>query len=575
MYESRFPAPWLILCLMIAAYIAQFSWLAVLRHDTFGTHALDLGYVTQAMWNTAHSCPFVFSTFEGARYQLDIPLAEFRRTDVLLGYHVEPLLLLISPVLLLWHDARVLLITQTIGIALGAVPAYLLARHKLKRPWSALVYPALYLLAPSLQAANLSDFHTVAFSPLFLLTAYLAAERARWKWFGLCAFLALMCKEDIALLVMMLGLYAAVCHKPLWIGLATAASAAAWFILCIAVIMPSINSLGHSPFLVRYVHLGNSASAILKNALRWHSPLFGWLTQPEILRYGLLLLGTGGGIVTFGPRGWLLAAPVIAANTLSSYGWMHSGGGHYSASIVAFMVIGAIEGTDWLSRVAFIFPLPSRERVRVRVEFRTTVIALTALVIGLATHWWIGISPVARRRNPPAITEHHRTAQRLLAEIPADATVIAQSALYPHLATRRRVMLFPSSADADFIALDVTSTWRRGAAFQPAEDNTYPSNIFRPVLYFTNAKGEIVWVYDEGTPTDIWFPTDRWAEDETIRAILPELDLSEFSGVLLGVRHADGATWNPWDHLPVIGGASRTLDEGTLVEIEGESLNAQ
>ena len=439
--------PQIVLIVLMAGYIAWFGWLSSRRHGAFETHALDLGYVTQAIWNTAHGRPFIFTTFEGADYSLDIPIEEFRRTDLLLGYHVEPLLALVAPLMWMWEDARALLWLQTVVIGLGAWPAYWLAREKLHSPWAALVFPALYLLAPSVQAANLSDFHLVSMSPVFFFAAYLAMERRRPGWFVLWAFLAMMCKEDAALLAMMLGLCAAFCHRPRRIGITVAGGALGWFLLSMLVIMPGVNGWQGSPFLVRYHQFGSSPAEMLSNLVRWPNPFVEWLSQPEILRYGLLLLGMGGGVVLLGVKGWALALPVIGANALSSYSWMHSGGGHYNASVVAFLVIGAIEGAAWLGRR---WPRHTCRVVGLAAGF--------ALCLGLLTHWWVGQSPISRSAYVPQPAAHHQLLEGYLAAIPDDADVIAQSALYPRLATRRRAILFPSVAQADYIALDVTST---------------------------------------------------------------------------------------------------------------------
>ena len=469
--------PWLLLLAMIASYVGFAGWLSTTRHAAFETNALDLGYTAQALWNTAHGRPFEFTTFEGARYQFDIPLQDVRHRDILLSYHVEPLLLLVAPLVAILPSIDALLWLQTIGLALGAVPAYLLARKRLSRPRLALVFPLLYLIAPSIMAANLSDFHAVAFSPLFLLSAYVALDARHWKTFTLFCVLALLCKEDIALLVAMLGLCAAWSRRPRWIGFAMAAAAVAWFVLATQVISPGFSGLGHSPFLVRYNQFGTSAGEVLRHAMSWPNPLLAWLTQPAVLRYGALLLGMGGGIVLLGPQGWVLALPVIVANALSNYAWMHSGGGHYSASIVAFLVIAAIEGAAWIDR-------------RVGRPAWTTAAVWLALGVGLLTHYWVGVSPVARNWNPPQVTDHDRLLSETLTSIPPDAEVIAQSALYPHVALRRRAVLFPTRAGADVVALDVTSTtypWSMNK-FDPAVNEM----LERPGYRVTTARDGII-----------------------------------------------------------------------------------
>ena len=112
--------------LLIVAYVAIFGTLSLRRHQNLRTNALDLGYTDQAVWNTLHGRPFRFSTYLDAAFRLDIPIQDFREPDMLLGYHVEPILAAISLLYLLHDGPETLLWLQTVAIALGAIPVYLL-----------------------------------------------------------------------------------------------------------------------------------------------------------------------------------------------------------------------------------------------------------------------------------------------------------------------------------------------------------------------------------------------------------------------------------------------------------------
>ncbi len=92
----------LLVYLLTAVWIAFFAWSAVMRHAMFRSSALDLGYMAQAAWNTLHGRIMEFSTYQNA--QIDLPLSQFSRTDHLLGYHVELLLIPLS--LLFAHPQR-------------------------------------------------------------------------------------------------------------------------------------------------------------------------------------------------------------------------------------------------------------------------------------------------------------------------------------------------------------------------------------------------------------------------------------------------------------------------------------
>ena len=77
----------------------MWAWLAIARHESFGSNAFDLGYVTQTLWNTANGDPFRFTTLEGVPFSPDDIFDPYylRRPHSLLAFHVEPILLLIAP----------------------------------------------------------------------------------------------------------------------------------------------------------------------------------------------------------------------------------------------------------------------------------------------------------------------------------------------------------------------------------------------------------------------------------------------------------------------------------------------
>jgi uncharacterized membrane protein len=511
-----------MLACAIASYIVLFGWLSLARHATFNTHALDLGYTVNAVWNTAHGRPFYFSTYQEAGFQLDIPLKEIRQVDNLLAYHVEPLLGFVALLYRLWEDPRLLLLLQSIVLALGALPAYGLARLRLCRAadvlrahriiprfstpatsrnlrpskgsgrfdgrtplgaYLALAFPLIYLLAPTVEAANLSDFHVVAMSPTFLLAAFYFLERRQPWWTLWFALLALLCREEIALLVTMLGLYVVLFRRRWVLGAALTAVGIGWFVLCVNVILPHFNGLSGSAFLVRYQHFGHSLAEIAHNLLHRPALFWDWLKQPQVVDYFRVLLGSAGGLAVLAPEVLALAGPVLAANAFSSYPWMHSAGGHYSASISAFLVIAAIHGTDRLARgLAWIVRRVrrvSREQDHTFHVLSASTVVVLLLVSGL-THVHYGISPISRRFRVPLITAHHRIGHEVLAMVPPNAPVSAQTGLYPHLADRRQAYLFPTVADAEYVVLDVTAeTYPVTLAFQHGrvEDLIYGSQF--------------------------------------------------------------------------------------------------
>ena len=173
--------------LLIVLYALTFAGLSALQHDAFRTHAFDLGNFDQALWNTSQGRWFEFTNWSGGTTRL--------------AAHVEPILIPIAGLYRLWSSPKTLLILQSVVIALGALPAFWLARAKLHNDFAGFAFAAAYLLAPELQAANLRDFHPVALAAAFLLFAFYWADRGNLIACLVCSVLAMATKEEIPLSV--------------------------------------------------------------------------------------------------------------------------------------------------------------------------------------------------------------------------------------------------------------------------------------------------------------------------------------------------------------------------------------
>ncbi len=470
---ARFNLAQLVVGVLIVAYVATFGTLSLRRHQNLRTHALDLGYTDQAVWNTLHGRPFRFSTYLDAAFRLDIPIQDFRQPDVLLGYHVEPILAPIALLYLLHDGPETLLWLQTVALALGALPVHLLARHKAQGTirnaqctihnsqfatrWLPVAFVLIYLLSPPLEAANLSDFHAVALSPVLLLSAFYCLETDRPWGFVAFAFLAAMTKEEVGLLVAAMGLWAALARRRRALGLGVAAAGAGWSLLCFTVIMPHFSGLASSAFLVRYGHFGDSPVAIVGSLVAQPGLFVDWLLQPDVLRYLHDLWLGSGGLAVLHPVSLMMALPSLAINAFSSYGWMRSGGGHYSVTIVPFLMISAVYGVGWVARTVGNRGIGESGNLAYRLV--SLFLVGVGLGVALVHHYHAGVSPLSQRFVLEPVSEHARRAVPLFDRVnalPPEMPISAASNLYPHVAHRERVYLFPTVSDAQFILIDAT-----------------------------------------------------------------------------------------------------------------------
>src|SRR2546421_7643444 len=135
---------------LVVGYLLLFSWLSVRRHQTYHSLGADLGLFDQIFWNTVHGRPFE-STMSLAWTDPHSFFAD----------HFSPVLWLLVPFYTLVPRPETLLVLQTLALALGAVPVYLAARHRLPPGYQRLLWVAAYLLFVPLAHINLFDFHEI------------------------------------------------------------------------------------------------------------------------------------------------------------------------------------------------------------------------------------------------------------------------------------------------------------------------------------------------------------------------------------------------------------------------------
>ena len=448
---KRLPVAWPVLAVwgLVALYIIFFGVLTIQQHNAFQTTAFDLGNVDQAVWNTRHGRPFHMTNIEGLTNRL--------------GTHVEPVLLPISLLYFLWSDPRLLLLVQTVVIALGAWPVYLLSRRKLEEagvthPALAVLFAGVYLLFPALQSANVFDFHAVALAPTFFLFALYCLESERWGWYALFVGLTMSCKEDMPLLVAMLGLYALVIHRRWKVGLLTIGAAIVWFGVAVGLIMPYFDTRGVSPLANRYAYLGDSPLEMLVTILTRPGLVLEQLWAADALGYVRNLLAPVLYISLLAPEILLLALPPLAVNLLSTEGAMHQlEGFHYGATLVPAVVVSAAYAVARLSR--------RFSQVRVLPFF----LALLVLVVSLAYHHRHGYTPLAAdfAGSWPHITRHHQLGADIAGEIPTALSLAALPFPNPHASQRQQLTMIdrieagrPAPLnDAEYVWLDVTRSW--------------------------------------------------------------------------------------------------------------------
>jgi uncharacterized membrane protein len=486
--------PLVLLGVMMAAYVAYFGWFTLRAHDVFLTRAFDLGIYDQAVWNTLDGQWFRSTIEEG--------------WDVLLADHFQPILLPIALLYSAWQSPKMLLLIQTIGLALGALPVYWLARDGLQSllagisdsdgeaagvgssvpgaliELSALAFAAVYLLLPALHSANLDEFHPGTLAAPLLLYALHFMRQRRSALFFLFTFLALTTKEVIPLTTVLVGLYVILIRRERGMGLAVSVMSILWFVLAFVIVIPHFSPYGQSPYLAPselgeealtyssfYSSLGDNAGEIVVRLITQPSLLLERVASRTGLAYINALLSPLAYVPLLGLPVLLLATPTLLMNLLSDYAIQQriTHFFHYAVLMVPFLMVAALDGATFLARrlhrpLGKLLPAERRPEMLAAAIFAG--LSGLILVSTLFTQWRHGFLPFSRDFYLVDRSRRMDAAESIVEQVPQVGVVSADHTLVPHLSQRESIYVYPSLHSADFVAADVTY---RNGPFNPRD----------------------------------------------------------------------------------------------------------
>lgn len=407
-----------VLLVMIAAYIATFLTLSLLRYYNFRGSEFDTAIFNQVVW--------LLSRFKA-------PISTIRGMN-LYGDHMAPNLFFLAPLYWIGGRAPALLISQTVAIGVGAIPIYLLGVRKLDSRWVALGIAAAYLLYPAVQHVNLADFHPESLGLMFLLFAFLAIDKRKFAWFYVMCVLAAFCKEDMVLAVLLLGIIVYFLYDKR-AGLIVSAVSAVYFLLSVLIFIPRLAPAGYQ-YSGRLKSFGNTTGEAVKNFFLKPRRTVSIIATRQNLKYIFDLLMPVAFLSLFAPVFLLPALPAFFFNIISDFAPQHTIGGQYTAAIIPFVFIAAIFGMKrfrkW-SEGAF------------RAKYVLGGIALVLLACAIAGNFYWSPSPLSAGFRPADFgSDKHITAIREGMElIDPDASVSAQTYMLAHLSSREKIYQFP------------------------------------------------------------------------------------------------------------------------------------
>ena len=173
--------------------------------------------------------------------------------------------------------------------------------------------------------------------------------------FALCAVAAMGCKEELGILVALVGLWIAVRNGDRQFGLVVGVLGVAWSMTALFAVIPHFAAGKPSSYWGRYLPPGwpqvrypVDQAEVRQFWLQHPGYLWDNLTDEAKRSYLQRMLYPVGYLSALSPLTFLVGVPTLLLNMLSYEPHMYGGLAHYNAELVPVLVVSAILGTEWL-----------------------------------------------------------------------------------------------------------------------------------------------------------------------------------------------------------------------------------
>ena len=418
----------LIAAVVYAVIMSAFS---VSQHLNLRTQMADLGNADQAIWAASRGdLAMTVSNDSGGQLRSR------------LGIHANIFFWFLAPLYLVFSNPAVLLVLTSVATAAAGFGLFLIARHLLgkENPWTLVPLFAFYL-NPMVQDANLYDFHIITVSTALLVFSIWGFETNRRPAAWICLGLAILCKEDVALVAAMLGVYLLLTKRRVD-GAVAIGAGVAYLVLFYVVINPLVDEGRSLEFVsgtyARHTWMGASLKEMLWTLVSKPLEVIKVVFAPYHIRLPVYLLLIGGIV---GLRSWkilLLTLPYLGVAMTTDNFWMtRITGTYYWMPSVAFIIVACIlSAAKTLNKKTRPFEL---------VYLGAAVVPATLLFSPLphgAYSTWANYAQNPHRAEMLAVTR----------DIPEDAALCFQNNLAPHFSQRPDIVeQGPRCNNADYL----------------------------------------------------------------------------------------------------------------------------
>ena len=383
------------------------SIITVLRYKTFTSPNFDLGISSQNFYYLK---------------KIGIPYSTCERNKLISHFtvHISPIYYLILPIYFLFSTPLTLQIISSLIISSAIIPIYLLTKNYNFKPSMSLLICLIYSLYTPAICSIIYDFHENIFLTPLLLWIFYFYEKNKKIPFIITSILILMIKEDSAIYLIIFGIYTLFDNKKQY-GISLIIFSFLYFIIAIHL----LNNYGEGIMMDRYDNLTYNNSGIL-GIIKTFLINPGYFLKQLILskdndinkiKYLVQLLLPLGFIPLYSKKGknYILLIPILLT-IMTTYIYSYDINFHYSCGIIAFLFYLFIINIKDLKIKGY----------------------LSLCFIGGILTFKVYTFPHLYDNINNYLTNKYEFEQieKVLKEIPQNASVNASTFLLPHLANR-------------------------------------------------------------------------------------------------------------------------------------------
>ena len=270
---------------------------------------------------------------------------------------------------------------------------------------------------------------------VLVATAIWAAHSKRWRWYWAAVALALLVKEDVAFVLVPLGVWVGVYHHRRF-GLITSLVSLATMAVMFLVVMRGLTGVTfRNSWRVPFGGIGGFFATLVTKPLVFAR----YIASEERPMYVWQMLSPMAFVFAYRPGLALVGVVMLASNVVSTFLYQHHIHHHYSLIIVPCIVMGSAWALGKMSRNVM-----NASVVLVAMASFLTAFLWSPLPFSLSTtqHWTSQSAPVVAAREA-------------LEFVPGDVSVAAYHSVSAHLARRVEIYSFPNPFQRSLYGPDV------------------------------------------------------------------------------------------------------------------------